>query len=148
LYGLDVARGAAERAGYLAVVEGYTDVLMAHQHGVLPVVATLGTALNEEHIAHLKRYVSRVVLLFDADQAGTGGMERALGLFVQSEMELAIASLPEGMDPCDYLIKHGPEPFRQRLEQAQDALEYTLSSAFAAAGTGVAGQDQAVNKVL
>ena len=91
LYGLDVARSAAERTGYLAVVEGYTDVLMAHQHGILHVVATLGTALNENHIAQLKRYVSRVVLLFDADAGGQGGVERALGQFVQNEMELAIA---------------------------------------------------------
>lgn len=148
LYGLDVARSAAERTGYLAVVEGYTDVLMAHQHGILHVVATLGTALNENHIAQLKRYVSRVVLLFDADAGGQGGVERALGQFVQNEMELAIAALPPGMDPCDFLNAHGAGPFVERLQTAQDALEFTLTSAFAAAGTGVEGQRQAMEKVL
>lgn len=148
LYGLDIARSAAERTGYLAVVEGYMDVLMAHQSGILHVVATLGTALNENHIAQLKRYVSRVVLVFDADAGGQGGVERALGQFVQSEMELAIASLPPGMDPCDCLIAEGPQAFQERLKNAQDALEFTLTSAFAAAGSGVEGQRQALEKVL
>ncbi|HQR07834.1 MAG TPA: toprim domain-containing protein, partial [Gemmatales bacterium] len=112
------------------------------------VVATLGTALNENHIAQLKRYVSRVVLLFDADAGGQGGVERALGQFVQNEMELAIASLPSGMDPCDFLSAQGAVPFIERLKNAQDALEFTLTSAFAAAGSGVEGQRQAMEKVL
>jgi DNA primase len=121
---------------------------MAHQHGVLHIAATLGTALNENHIAQLKRYVSRVVLLFDADAGGAGGVERALSLFVQSEMDLAIASLPDGLDPCDFLIKHGPGPFVQILDQARDALEFTLASAFAAGGDGIEGQRRAMEKVL
>lgn len=148
LYGLDIARQATDKVGYLAVVEGYTDVLMAHQHGILHVVATLGTALNENHIAQLKRYVSRVVLLFDADAGGQGGVERALSHFIQSEMELSIASLPPGMDPCDFLNAHGTKEFLERLKNAQDALEFTLTSAFAAAGTGIEGQRQAMEKVL
>jgi DNA primase len=148
LYGLDIARVAAERTGYLAVVEGYTDVLMAHQHGVLHVVATLGTALNENHIAQLKRFVSRVVLLFDADAGGAGGVERALSLFVQSEMDLAIASLPDGLDPCDFLIRQGAGPFVEILDRAQDALEFTLAAAFASGGNGIESQRRAMERVL
>src|SRR5690606_31258647 len=56
LYGLDQARAAAEKAGYLAIVEGYTDVLMAHQLGVTPVVATMGTALNDRHVRQIRRF--------------------------------------------------------------------------------------------
>ena len=63
--------GATE--GYLAVVEGYTDVMMAHQHGVAHVVATMGTALNEPHVRQLRRFVPKVVLVFDADAGGTTG---------------------------------------------------------------------------
>jgi len=148
LYGLDAARTAAERTGYLAVVEGYMDVLMAHQHGILPVVATLGTALNENHIAQLKRFVSRVVLVYAADAGGAGGVERALGLFVQSEMELAVATLPAGQDPCDFLVAQGPRAFAELLESAPDALDFTLTSAFASARPGIEGQRQAVEKVL
>src|SRR5439155_23453167 len=68
LYGLDEARQAGAKAGYLAVVEGYTDVLMAHQLGVTNVVSTMGTALNAHHVQHLRRFLlaPRVVWVFDA----------------------------------------------------------------------------------
>src|SRR5439155_18325828 len=73
LYGLDQARQAGMTAGYLAVVEGYTDVLMAHQMGVAQVVATLGTALNARHVQHLRRFVPQVVLVFEGDAVVSTG---------------------------------------------------------------------------
>jgi DNA primase len=127
LYGLDQARAAGEAAGYLAVVEGYTDVLMAHQHGVMPVVATLGTALNVRHIAQLRRFVPKVVLVFDADAGGERGVDQALELFISQDVDLAIATLPAGLDPCDLLVRQGPEPLQAALEQAVDALDFKLS---------------------
>lgn len=149
LYGIDRARPAGEKAGYLAVVEGYTDVLMAHQLGVLPVVATLGTALNEEHIRHLRKFVNRVVLVYDADAGGQGGVNRALGLFVSQEVDLAIASLPAGLDPCDFLLQHGPEAFAKLLTQAEDALEFKLREVLAKyPQTSTEGQRLAVEEVL
>jgi DNA primase len=81
LYGIDLARQAGAKAGYLAVVEGYTDVLMAHQHGVCQVVATMGTALNARHVQQLRRFAERVVLVFDADEGGHSGVDRALEVF-------------------------------------------------------------------
>ncbi|MFM7150709.1 MAG: DNA primase, partial [Gemmataceae bacterium] len=59
LYGIDQARAAGEKKGYLAIVEGYTDVLMAHQMGISQVVATMGTALNEQHVRQIRRLVPR-----------------------------------------------------------------------------------------
>jgi DNA primase len=149
LYGLDRAREAAEKAGYLAVVEGYTDVLMAHQSGVLPVVATLGTALNARHIKQLKRYVPRVILVFDADAGGQRGVDRALEAFVSEDVELAIATLPAGLDPCDLLVQQGPEPLRAALEQAVDALEFKLNQAMAAERVAtLEGRRRAIDEVL
>src|SRR5262249_60984738 len=81
LYGLDSARHAGATEGYLAVVEGYTDVMMAHQCGVTHVVATMGTALNEAHVRHLRRFVPPVVLVFDADAGGLTGVDRAVQMF-------------------------------------------------------------------
>src|SRR5439155_12323678 len=107
LYGLDTARHAGTTAGYLAVVEGYTDVMMAHQCGVPQVVATMGTALNAKHVAQLRRYVPKVVLGYDADAGGLTGVDRALELFVSQDVELAVATLPEGRDPCDLLVRPG-----------------------------------------
>ncbi|MBY0457485.1 MAG: DNA primase, partial [Gemmataceae bacterium] len=126
LYGLDLARHA--NAGYLAVVEGYTDVMMAHQCGVPPVVATMGTALNAKHVAQLRRYVPKVVLLYDADAGGFSGVDRALELFVSQDVELAVATLPDGLDPCDLLVRaDGIKTFQQVLTSADDALDFKLN---------------------
>lgn len=128
LYGIDQARNAIGKVGYLAVVEGYTDVMMAHQMGVGNIVATMGTAINARHLRQLRRWTSKVVLVFDADAGGEQGVDRALELFVTNDMDLAIATLPEGLDPCDMLLNDGPEAFQEVLKGAVDALEFKLSS--------------------
>ncbi len=149
LYGLDLARETAIKAGFLAVVEGYTDVMMAHQHGVTNVVATMGTALNARHIRSLRRFVPRVVLVFDADAGGDTGVDRALEIFVSQEMDLAIATLPEGLDPCDLLRQRGVEPFRQALAEAVDALDYKVNRVLAReASAGIEGRRRALDAVL
>ncbi|HZT80790.1 MAG TPA: DNA primase [Gemmataceae bacterium] len=149
LYGLDQAKQAAAKDGYLAVVEGYTDVLMAHQHGVRPVVATMGTALNARHVAQLRRFAPRVVLVFDADDGGEAGVDRALEIFASQEVDLAIATLPDGMDPCDLLVARGPGPFQAALAGAVDALEFKLNRVLAReGGHGVEGRRRAVDAVL
>jgi DNA primase len=128
LYGLDLARHAGSAEGYLAVVEGYTDVMMAHQCGIPQVVATMGTALNARHVNQLRRYVPKVVLVYDADAGGFTGVDRALEIFVSQDVELAVATLPEGLDPCDLLVRpDGAETFRQILASAVDALEFKLN---------------------
>jgi DNA primase len=149
LYGLDQARQAATTAGFLAVVEGYTDVLMAHQHGIANVVATMGTALNARHVQHLRRLVPRVVLVFDADAGGNTGVDRALEIFVSHDVDLAIATLPEGLDPCDLLVQQGPGPFQQALAGAVDALDFKLNQVVAGGGAAtVEGQRRAIDSVL
>jgi DNA primase len=128
LYGLDLARHAGAAAGYLAVVEGYTDVMMAHQCGVPQVVATMGTALNARHVAQLRRYAPKVVLVYDADAGGLTGVDRALEIFVSQDVELAVATLPEGLDPCDLLVRpEGVDTFKRVLTSAVDALDFKLN---------------------
>ncbi len=149
LYGLDLAKHAAANAGYLAVVEGYTDVMMAHQMGVGQVVATMGTALNARHIHQLRRYAQRVVLVFDADEGGETGVERALEIFASQNIELRVATLPEGLDPCDLLVQHGAEPFNKALAEAVDALDFRLNQLLEReAGNGVEGQRRVIDAVL
>jgi DNA primase len=149
LYGLDQARAAGEKEGFLAVVEGYTDVLMAHQLGILPVVAPLGTALNERHISQLRKFVPKVVLVFDADTGGNTGVDRALELFISQEVELAIATLPAEMDPCDLLEREGPEAFRAVLASAVDALDFKLSRVLTAQALAtVEGRRRAIDDLL
>jgi DNA primase len=149
LYGLDQARQAGAQAGYLAVVEGYTDVLMAQQMGIANVVSTMGTALNARHVQHLRRFVPRVVLVFDADAGGSKGADRALTIFVSQNVDLALATLPEGFDPCDLLVRQGAEPFRAVLENAVDALEFKLNQLLAVeATTGIEGRRRALEQIL
>jgi DNA primase len=129
LYGLDSARHDGAAAGYLAVVEGYTDVMMAHQCGVTNIVATMGTALNARHVAQLRRYVPKVVLVYDADAGGLTGVDRALEIFISQDVELAVATLPDGLDPCDLLVRSdGVETFQRILASAVSALDFFFVS--------------------
>lgn len=127
LYGLDRARAAAVAAGYLTIVEGYTDVLMAHQCGFAQTVATMGTALTPKHLSLIRRIVPKVILVFDADAGGLTGVDRALELFLTHDVEVTIATLPTGLDPCDLLVQpEGTSVFAQALASASDALEFKL----------------------
>lgn len=124
LYGVHLTRRAFEERGRAVVVEGYTDVLMAHQHGFDETVAALGTSMTEHHADMLRRYVPRVVLVFDADAAGQRAADRAVAIAVRSELEVFIAQLPQGQDPCDLLAGQGPAAFDAALNSATPALEF------------------------
>jgi DNA primase len=124
LYGIDLARQKIVETRTVAVVEGYTDVVMAHQFGASNVVATLGTAMTEQHVSILRRFANRIVLLFDADTAGDLAVNRAVELFLAHPIEIAIASMPEGVDPDEYLLEHGAAGFAKMLADATDALSY------------------------
>jgi DNA primase len=154
LYGIDLARQPASKTGYLAIVEGYTDVMMAHQHGLGQVVATMGTALNARHIKTIRNVAARVVLVFDADAGGEGGVDRALEVFVANDLDLRIATLPEGLDPCDLFVKFGREEgtriFLEAVEQkAIDVFEHKLQRVWAKhASGGLEGQRLATEEML
>lgn len=150
LFGLDQARTAASKAGFLAVVEGYTDVLMAHQCGIPQTVATMGTALTTRHVQQLRRFVPKVILVFDADAGGSTGVDRALEIFASQEVELLIATLPDKLDPCDLLSQpDGVERFEQCLRQASDALTFKLEQVLQHESMhSIEGQRRAVEAVL
>ena len=124
VFGLDLARQKIVETRTAVVVEGYTDVVVAHQFGVSNVVSVLGTAMTEQHVSILRRFADRIVLLFDADAAGDTAVDRAVGLFLTQPVEIAIASMPPGTDPDEFLLKEGPEEFGRVLSAATDALAY------------------------
>jgi DNA primase len=126
LYGLDLAKDAITKSRQAIVMEGYTDVIMAVQHGITNAVACCGTALGESHIKLLKRYCDSVVLLLDGDDAGQRRTSEILELFVTAQMDLRILTLPDGLDPCDYLLKNSGDELRELLGGAVDALEHKL----------------------
>ena len=126
LYGLDLARDAINKTRQAVVMEGYTDVIMAVQNGIQNAVACCGTALGESHIKLLKRYCDSVVLLLDGDEAGQRRTSEILELFVTAQMDLRILTLPDGLDPCDYLLKYSGQKLKEQIGGALDALEHKL----------------------
>ena len=130
IYGLDRAAKAVRQARHLILMEGYTDVMAAHQVGVGYAGAVLGTATTPDH-ARLVRKVGarRVSLVFDADDAGRKAVTKALaGLLSLEHTTFDVIVLPEGSDPCDFLLAEGREAFEQQLAQAVDWTEFLLSA--------------------
>ncbi len=129
LYALEVAADAVRKheLRQLVVVEGYTDVIMAHQTGMGNVVAACGTALNDRHIGLLRRFADRVTLVLDGDEAGKSRTNQLLELFVAADIDLQVMTLPDGLDPFDFLRQHGAEPFQKMLAGAKDALEHKVA---------------------
>ncbi|XZE19832.1 DNA primase [Pirellulaceae bacterium SH449] len=126
LYNLDLARDAIVKSKQAVVMEGYTDVIMAVQHGIHNAVACCGTALGETQLKVLRRYCDSVVLLLDGDEAGQKRSREILELFVAEQMDLRILTLPEDLDPCDYLVKYGGDELRKQISGAMDALEFKV----------------------
>jgi len=124
LFGLEQAKHRIDSTDVVVVVEGYTDCIMAHQFGVTNVVASLGTSFTAGHARILRRYAKKVVLLFDSDTAGVEAANRALQVALGSRIDIALATVPQGKDPCDFLLAKGKDPFEQLIENAADVFEF------------------------
>lgn len=126
-YGLNLARRSMNTERWCVVVEGYTDVIMAHDRGLTNTVATLGTAMTEEHAVLLSRLVDRVVLLFDGDEAGGAAAGRGVEVLLRQDLDVTVVTLEEGMDPFDFFRNHGAEDFRALLRrEGRDFFDFTV----------------------
>ena len=129
LYGVDLARGAIFREKKVLVMEGYTDVIMAHQHEIPWAVGLLGTALSEEHIRLLRPWTEVVVLVMDGDAPGLKSAERNVETLIKEDVETRVVELPEGCDPCDLLLKEGRDYFLEKAKGAQEFFSFKLGRA-------------------
>ena len=134
LYGLDLAKETIHKSKggskTALVMEGYTDVIIAHQFGFNNAVAVLGVALGETHVKILKRFVDRIILVLDGDEAGQKRANEVLELFVAQQVDLRILTLPDDLDPCDFLQQRGAEAFSELLATGTvDALDHAFRSA-------------------
>ncbi len=118
LFGIDLARKAAARAGTIVLAEGYTDVLALHQAGTENAVGIMGTSLTEEQVRELERTARTLVLALDADGAGQEAMIRAARIAAGRNLELRVAALPPGKDPADLIQQDGPAAVRERVERS------------------------------
>ncbi len=129
LYALHFARDAAQKAGRLVVVEGYFDCLSLHQAGIENVVASCGTALTQQQVAIMARYVPEVVMNYDPDAAGQNAMRRSIDLLLAKGLRVRILKLAGGLDPDDYVRKEGGEVYAKLLAGAPYFWNYLMSEA-------------------
>ena len=148
LYGLDRCRDQLRRRRTVFIVEGYFDLLSLAAQGVVNVVATLGTALTENHLRLLKGYVNEAVLLFDADEAGRSAAARALPLFMSADLEGRVLSLPDGHDPDTFIRQFGPRALEEAAGEAVSLLDFYLEKTLAGYPDTLAGKSRATQEVL
>jgi len=125
LYGLNWAKADIVNANQVIVCEGYTDVIGFHRAGLPRAVATCGTAFTEDHVRLLKKYASRVVLAFDADNAGQGAAERFYEWEEKYQVEVSVAAFPQGKDPGE-LAQSDPEALKHAVDGAKPFLGFRL----------------------
>ena len=142
LYGLNFAGAAIRKADRAVLLEGYMDVIGCHQAGIAYTVAPLGTSLTEEHAKLLKRYTQNVIILFDPDEAGLKAALRGALILVEQGVFVKVASLPNGLDPDEYIIKYGKEDFESILDHAQELIAFHLHRQLAAHPQPLSAQDK------
>ena len=126
LYGLNWSKSQIVRSDEAVVVEGYTDVIAFHLADMPIAVATCGTAMGEDHLDLLRRFSKRVVLAFDADEAGAGAAERGFERSVPGDLDLRVAVLPEGRDPADLVAEGEVGVLSSAIEEAVPLLQFRI----------------------
>lgn len=131
LYGIDQAKNSMLKHRKVILMEGYTDVIMAHQHGIEWSVAVMGTAVSKQDrfLQHLRQYCNQVILFFDSDVAGLKSSDRNLDIFIEKGFDLKIAQLPKDYDPCDFLVAEGTEKFLACVNNAKDFFGFKVEMA-------------------
>ncbi len=146
-YGLHLTRQHCRNEKLAYVVEGYSDLISLYQAGVRNVVATLGTALTEEHVRLLKGFPEKVVLVFDGDTAGAKAALRSGPLFVNQGLEFKIFALPKGYDPDTYVNEVGGEVFKENAAWGVGLIEFALDCALREHGQSISGKVRVVNDI-
>ena len=126
LYGFDHAKDAIAKSRRAVLVEGYLDVIACHRAEEKTAIASLGTALSEEHAKLLKRWAEEVTVLYDADAAGQKAAERAVELLRAEGIRVRVALMPEGEDPDTLLKRAGPSAVRKAVEGGLSPLDFAV----------------------
>jgi DNA primase len=142
LYGFFQAKPFCRQTGDVFIAEGYMDLLSLHLHGIQNAVATLGTAMTEEHIRLLKGVSQKATLVYDSDQAGIKAAQRCIELFKAHHQleDIRILVLPEGHDPDTYLRQFGAESFRNAALEASGVFSFLMDVAVKKHGLSLEGK--------
>ncbi|MDR0675799.1 MAG: DNA primase [Elusimicrobiota bacterium] len=126
LYALDIALQHIKAENKILILEGYMDVITLYSNGIKNSVATLGTALGENHLNLIRRYTQNIILIFDGDDAGIKASIRSTDLFLNSALFVKIVLLPDKLDPDEFIKIYGTEKFLELINNAQDEIAYRI----------------------
>ncbi len=136
LYGLDKAKESIRKNNFSILVEGQFDLVLSHQAGFKNTVATSGTALTDRAVSKenivsnlglIRRLSGNIVLAFDADKAGLNASTRASKIALSLDMDVKVASLPEGVDPADLISKVGKDAWHEAIRNSKHIIEFLLN---------------------
>ena len=149
LYGLNFARERMRQTKQAIMMEGYTDVITAHQYGIENAVASLGTALTEEQAKLLARYVDEVYISYDADTAGQNATLRGLDILKEAGLMVKVIRLTDDFDPDQLIREQGPDAFIQYMEKAVSLIDFKFDQIIAKYDlTNPDGKVKAVEELL
>ena len=124
LFALNYARHTCAEA--LILCEGYMDVIALHAAGFTNAVATLGTAITSDQARLMSRYTKRVIITYDADEAGQKAAVRAMGMLSEVGLEVSVLKIPDAKDPDEYIKKFGKDRFRSLIDNSRSKFEYNM----------------------
>lgn len=126
LFALNFARLASQES--IILCEGYMDVIALHGAGITNAVATLGTAITSEQARLLSRYTKRVIISYDADEAGQKAAKRAIELLEEVGLDVSVLVIPGAKDPDEYIKTYGVDKFRELIGASKSRFDYTIDS--------------------
>jgi DNA primase len=128
LYGFNESAEFIRKEGSLFIVEGYIDVIRMHREGIKNTVAPLGTALTEDHISYVMRYVRKIYLAFDSDEAGIKAALRSVTLMHKKGIDPLVIRLPSGKDPGDFFDEYTPKDFKILVDDAISGVDFLVKN--------------------
>lgn len=149
LFGLHHSRDTIRQRGYAILVEGYLDFLVPFQFGVKNLVASLGTALTDNQVRLLGRYARKIVVNFDPDAAGVSATKRSLELLVAEGFKVNVLTLPDNLDPDEFIRARGADGYFKLLKNSQNFLDYIVAEAISANDQSrPTGKVETINAIL
>lgn len=149
LFGLGYSRDSIRNKDFAILVEGYLDFLIPFQEGVRNLVASLGTALTENQVRLLGRYTRKIVVNFDPDSAGVAATKRSLELLLGEGFKVNVLTLPDNLDPDEFIRARGADGYLRLLKNSQPFLEYIVEQAVGANDQkSPSGKVETINAIL
>lgn len=130
VYGVNFSKNQIRKNKEMILVEGYTDVISLHQHGIDNVVASSGTALTPGQLRTLHRFGDTLTMIYDSDAAGQNAMKKGILLALEEGLEVKLLELPDGEDPDSFVKQFGKESFDDfKHKKSQDFVDFLLAKA-------------------